>query len=165
MVVTAKSLGIALQAGSSVPLASRRPMLELPALCEIEEAVSIHGGGLESYDFHALEVLQSMVESRRGGETGITRVELLADDKFKAAEAAADWPHDLIKAAMAAEHEHDEPRRARPRVGVYSVPEENTKNRKNTSVHATRLQPVSRERCQLESADTRYSRTGRVHTR
>lgn len=27
MVVTAKSLGIALQAGSSVPLASRRPML------------------------------------------------------------------------------------------------------------------------------------------
>ena len=139
MVDRAKSLGIALQAGSSVPLASRRTMLELPSGCEIEEAVSIHGGGLESYDFHALEVLQSMVESRRGGETGITRVELLADDKFKAAEAAADWPHDLIKAAMAAEHEHDEPRRARPRVGVYSVPEENTKNRKNTSVHAIRL--------------------------
>lgn len=139
MVDTAKSLGIALQAGSSVPLASRRPMLELPAGCEIDEAVSIHGGGLESYDFHAFEVLQSMVESRRGGETGITRVELLADDKFRAAEAADDWPHDLIKAAMAAEQEHDEPRRARPRVGVYSAPEDNVKNRKNTTVHAIRL--------------------------
>lgn len=140
MVDTSKMLGFALQAGSSVPLASRRPMLELPPGCEIEEAVSIHGGGLESYDFHALEVLQSMVESRRGGETGVTRVEVLADDKFRAAELADDWPKDLIQSAMAAEKEHDEPRRARPKVGVYSSPpEENTKNRKNTSVHAIRL--------------------------
>ncbi len=136
---TAKSLGIALQAGSSVPLASRRPMLELPPGCDIEEAVSVHGGGLESYDFHALEVLQSMVESRRGGETGITRVELLADEKLKAAQAAADWPHALISAAMEAEKQHDEPRRVRPRVGVHAPQEESVKNRKNTTAHAIRL--------------------------
>lgn len=140
MVDTSKKLGFALQAGSSVPLASRRPMLELPAGCEIEEAVSIHGGGLESYDFHGLEVLQSMVEWRRGGETGVTRVEVLADDKFKAAESSADWPRDLIESAMAAEKVNDEPRRARPNVGVHkSSPEENTKNRKNPSVYAIRL--------------------------
>ncbi len=136
---TAKSLGIALQAGSSVPLASRRPMLELPAGCEIEEAVSIHGGGLESYDFHALEVLQSMVETRLGGETGVTQVEVLADDRLKAAEAEKDWPHDLINAAMAAEKQFDEPRRPRPRAGVYNTKEENSKNRKNTTAHAIRL--------------------------
>src|ERR1017187_8962832 len=46
-------------AGSSVPLAQRRPALEIPAGSRFEEAVSIHGGGVESYDFHALEVLRS----------------------------------------------------------------------------------------------------------
>ena len=140
MVDTSRALGFGLQAGSSVPLASRRPMLELPWGCEIEEAVSIHGGGLESYDFHALEVLQSMVESRRGGETGVTRVEVLADDQFRLAEKGADWPVDLIKAAMAAEKEHDEPRRARPKTSVARSPtESDTKNVKTTKVHAIRL--------------------------
>src|SRR5262249_47690193 len=53
-------------AGSSVPLAQRRQELELPAGSVIEEAVSIHGGGFESYDFHGCEVLQSLVEFRKG---------------------------------------------------------------------------------------------------
>jgi hypothetical protein len=47
-----------------VPLAERRPPMELPADARIVEAVSIHGGGVESYDIHALEVLQSIVEAR-----------------------------------------------------------------------------------------------------
>ena len=74
---TARRLKIPLMAGSSVPLAERRPPLELPAGAEIQSAVSIHGGPMESYDFHALEVLQSMVESRKGGETGVARVQFL----------------------------------------------------------------------------------------
>lgn len=136
---TAKELKIPMLAGSSVPLAERRPALEIPAGSQIEEAVSIHGGGLESYDFHALEVLQSMVESRKGGETGVAKVELLTDDKLKQAEASKDWPHELIEAAMEAERKHDEPRRARPRVGVLAAAEEQVVNRKVTSAHAIRL--------------------------
>ena len=66
MVETARRMGFALMAGSSVPLAVRRPSLELPEGAKITEAVSLHGGGLEGYDFHGLEVLQSMVESRAG---------------------------------------------------------------------------------------------------
>ncbi|MEC9091493.1 MAG: hypothetical protein VX438_02220, partial [Planctomycetota bacterium] len=66
-----------LMAGSSVPLAQRIPNLELPNGCEIDEALSIHGGGVESYDFHGLEVLQSMVENRKGGETGISSLQFL----------------------------------------------------------------------------------------
>ena len=77
-----RELRIPLMAGSSVPLAARRPALEIPPGSEITEAVSIHGGGLESYDFHALEVLQSIVEARRGGEVGISRVEVVADENF-----------------------------------------------------------------------------------
>src|SRR4051794_10201074 len=99
----ARELRIPLMAGSSVPLAQRVPPLDIPAGSQVEEAVSIHGGGIESYDFHALEVLQSMIESRRGGETGVTRVELLTGDAFQKAQADGRWSSDLVAAAMAAE--------------------------------------------------------------
>ncbi|MDP6555314.1 MAG: hypothetical protein QGF59_12535 [Pirellulaceae bacterium] len=103
MVDTAKELGIPLMAGSSVPLAERRPQLEIPRGAELEEAVSIHGGGVESYDFHALEVLQSMVEGRKGGETGVSRVQFLdAAALFKAAQDGR-WSLELAEAAMQAE--------------------------------------------------------------
>ena len=63
-------------AGSSVPLAQRIPNLELSPGCEIVEAISIHGGGVESYDFHGLEVLQSMIESRKGGGNGCCKASI-----------------------------------------------------------------------------------------
>lgn len=137
----ARQLGMNLLAGSSVPLAERRPQMEIPPGAEITEAVSIHGGGLESYDFHALEVLQSIVEARRGGESGIARVELLADEKYDQAEKQPDWPRELIAAAMAAEQQHDEPRQLRPRANIptASNPSPPPRNIKLTSRHAIRL--------------------------
>jgi hypothetical protein len=103
MVDTARRCGFPLMAGSSVPLAERRPPLELAPGVELEEAVSIHGGGVESYDFHGLEVLESFVESRRGGETGVARVEFLSGDALRKAGAAGRWSQELADAAMAAE--------------------------------------------------------------
>ena len=103
MVDTAKELGIPLMAGSSVPLAERRPPLEISDGAEMEEAVSIHGGGVESYDFHALEVLQSMVEGRRGGETGVSRVQFLDTDALFQAAQDGRWSLELAEAAMQAE--------------------------------------------------------------
>ena len=90
-------------AGSSVPLAQRKPPLEIPAGSRIAEAISIHGGGVESYDFHALEVLQSMVESRRGGESGIRRVEFLDEKSIWKAGREGRWSMPLAEAAMRAE--------------------------------------------------------------
>jgi hypothetical protein len=90
-------------AGSSVPLAQRRPALEIPAGSMFEEAVSIHAGGVESYDFHALEVLQSMVESRKGGETGVASIEFLAGDALFVAARKGRWSLRLAEAAMATE--------------------------------------------------------------
>jgi hypothetical protein len=95
--------GIPLAAGSSVPLAQRIPMVEIPDGTEYAEAVSIHGGGFESYDFHALEVLQSFVESRKGGETGVSEVELLHGDALMKAIRSGRISQPLIDAAMAAE--------------------------------------------------------------
>jgi len=103
MVDTATELGIPLIAGSSVPLAERRPPLEIPDGAEMKEAVSIHGGGVESYDFHALEVLQSMVECRQGGETGVSRVQFLDTDALFKAAQDGHWSLELAEAAMQAE--------------------------------------------------------------
>lgn len=112
----ARRLGIPLMAGSSVPLAERRPPLALPDGAEILEAVAIHGGGREVYDFHGLEVLQSIVEARRGGETGISRVEFLSGAAFDKAQQAGRWSADLVAAAMAAEHDAGLQRQARPAI-------------------------------------------------
>jgi hypothetical protein len=94
---------IPLMAGSSVPLAQRQPAFEMPANAALEEAVSIHAGGVESYDFHGLEVLQSLVEFRRGGETGVSSVEFLAGDALFDAARKGRWSLRLAEAALAAE--------------------------------------------------------------
>lgn len=97
---TARELKIPLMAGSSVPLAQRIPPLELPDRAEVSEAMVIHGGSFENYGIHALETLQSMVEFRKGGETGISQIEVLyGDELWKGAESGR-WPFELAEAAM-----------------------------------------------------------------
>lgn len=103
MVETARRLKIPFMAGSSVPLAERRPPLELPEGARIAEAVSIHGGPVEAYDFHALEVLQSLVEARRGGESGIKQVQFLQGDALWDAADRGLWTPSLADAALATE--------------------------------------------------------------
>jgi hypothetical protein len=102
MMQIARELKIPFMAGSSVPLAQRRPPLELPDQPLIEEAISVHSGGLESYDFHALEVLQSLVEARRGGETGVSEIQLLEGDAVWQAAEQGRWSYPLAEAAMRA---------------------------------------------------------------
>ncbi len=109
MYQTARRLGIPLMAGSSVPLAQRIPPVELAPGCRIREAVSIHGGPFEIYDFHGLEVLQAMVEARRGGETGIRRVEFLEGEKLWEAGRRGRWSLRLAEAAMAVEPDKEKP--------------------------------------------------------
>ncbi len=103
MAAVARELKIPFMAGSSVPLAERRPVLELPAGAVIEEAISIHSGPPESYDFHGLEVLQSLVESRRGGETGVSEIQLIEGDAVWQAAADGRWSYSLAEAAMGAQ--------------------------------------------------------------
>lgn len=115
---TCQKHGIPFMAGSSVPLAQRRPALELPGNAVVEEAVSIHGGPFEIYDFHALEVLQAFVETRKGGETGITHVEFLPREALFRAEKAGRWSLDLARQAMRAEFGDKAPDITRPINGV-----------------------------------------------
>lgn len=100
---TTQAKGIPFMAGSSVPLAQRIPDVTVPKDSAIVEAVSIHGGPLESYDFHGLEVLQSNIEFRRGGETGIESVQVLDHDALLAAAERGAWSIPLAETAMRAE--------------------------------------------------------------
>ena len=100
MMNVANELQIPFMAGSSVPLAERRPPLEIPTGSAIEEALVIHGGPLEIYDFHGLELLQSMIESRRGGETGVAEIQLIEGDDVWQAAKNGRWSYDLAVAAM-----------------------------------------------------------------
>ena len=75
MVDRARDLEIPFMAGSSVPLAWRSPYLEYELDTAIDAAVSVAYGPTDSYGFHTLELLQCMVERRRGGETGIASVQ------------------------------------------------------------------------------------------
>ena len=92
---TAKDLGIPYLAGSSVPLAQRRPAVEVKPGTRMAEAVAVHGGPVESYDFHGLELLQSMVEFRKGGESGIKRITFYEGEQVFESAKAGIWDIEL----------------------------------------------------------------------
>lgn len=92
----AQELNVPFMAGSSVPLAWRKPWIEYDLGVEIEDALSMSYGGLDSYGFHALEALQCMVERRKGGETGIVAVQCLEGDAVWASDK---WDRDLFEAS------------------------------------------------------------------
>jgi hypothetical protein len=100
---TAKRLKIPFMAGSSCPLAERRPPIEVPPGATFRSAISIFGGPLESYDFHGLEVLESMIESRKGGESGVARVQFLDEPALWKAAGEGLWSPRLADLAMACE--------------------------------------------------------------
>jgi hypothetical protein len=77
MVQTAKTLRIPFLAGSSVPVTWRLPAIDMPYGAVVEEIVCVAMGGLDSYDFHALEAIQCMAERRAGGETGVSALQAL----------------------------------------------------------------------------------------
>jgi hypothetical protein len=97
---TARELKIPFMAGSSVPVGHREPALSLPMGCQIEDAMGVGYGGLESYGFHAIEGLQCMVERRKGAETGVISVQAVSGDAIWEAERQGLWSRKLLEAAL-----------------------------------------------------------------
>lgn len=88
---TARELKIPFCAGSSLPVTWRMPAIDMPHDAPVEEMMCVAFGGVDSYDFHALEVIQCMAERRRGGETGVAAVQGLRGEAVWKAFAAKDW--------------------------------------------------------------------------
>ncbi|HWG44772.1 MAG TPA: hypothetical protein VN688_18505 [Gemmataceae bacterium] len=97
----ARELFFPFLAGSSVPLAWRRPELKLPKNCLLVEAVQVGYGPFEGYGFHALEGLQCMAERRKGGETGVKAVQCLQGKAMWEALDKGRWSKTLLEAALA----------------------------------------------------------------
>jgi hypothetical protein len=94
----ARHEGIPLMAGSSLPVAWRVPAVRLPIGCELTSAFGLGYGDLDAYGFHALEMLQCMVERRRGGETGVASVRTLSGPAVSEGAASGLWPRALLDA-------------------------------------------------------------------
>jgi hypothetical protein len=98
----ARALGFPVLAGSSVPLAWRRPELSLPMGCELTGAFGLGYAGLDSYGFHTLEGFQCMAERRRGGETGVVSVRCLSGQAVWEGAKSGLWSPSLLEALLPA---------------------------------------------------------------
>ena len=96
----AKELEIPLMAGSSLPLLWRYPPIDTRRDAPIEEIVAVSYGSLDAYGFHALEMVQCLVERRTGGETGVRSVQCLTGDAVWKARDAGKFSSQLFEATL-----------------------------------------------------------------
>ncbi len=73
-------LKIPLMAGSSLPTLWRYPEADVELGRPLKEIVAVSYHRLDTYGFHALEMVQCLAERRKGGETGILAVRCLTGD-------------------------------------------------------------------------------------
>ncbi len=104
MVSDSKRLNFPFYAGSSLPVTWRLPSLELPLNVPLRESVCVAYGGVDSYDFHALETAQCMSERRKGGEVGISSVHAVKGDKLWDMLAPRDITTKLFLSALSRSH-------------------------------------------------------------
>lgn len=81
MVEDSRRLNFPFLAGSSLPVTWRLPGIDMPYGVPLTESVCVGYGGVDSYDFHALETAQCMSERRQGGEVGIESVHAVQGEK------------------------------------------------------------------------------------
>jgi hypothetical protein len=91
---------IPLMAGSSLPVTWRRPEWEPEVGANIQELVVCFYADMEIYGFHAMEVMQCLLERRKGGETGIKSIQTIKGaDVWRLWERGA-WDKNLTEAAL-----------------------------------------------------------------
>ena len=91
MVELSRAMQFPFLAGSSLPVTWRMPSIEMPYGASVQEVLCVAMGGVDIYDFHALEVIQCMAERRRGGETGVVALQAMRGDPVWRAMEAGWW--------------------------------------------------------------------------
>ena len=96
-----REMRIPFQCGSTVPLAWRRPPLDVPRGTPFTEVLTTSYSDLEEHAYHGIELLQAMAERRKGGETGVARVRYCHGDEIWRLAESGEWSRGLLDAALA----------------------------------------------------------------
>lgn len=97
---TAMEHNIPLMAGSSLPVLWRYPPVDVRRDARLKEIVGVSYHRLDSYGFHALEMVQSLAERRAGGETGVKSVQCLSGDEVWEAGRRGVYDERLLEEAL-----------------------------------------------------------------
>lgn len=102
---TSRELDFPFMAGSSLPVTWRTPSIDMPSGAAVEEAMCVGGSWVDGGDFHAYETVQSMVERRAGGESGVKWVKSYQGDAVWQAHHEGVWSQELFKACLCRSHQ------------------------------------------------------------
>lgn len=105
----AKKRDMPLMAGSSVSSAWRYPPIDMPRGAKLKEIHVVSYHFIDVYGFHALEAMQSLVERRAGGETGVAAVQTITGDDVWSAASRGVYDRKLLDATLAAMRERPLP--------------------------------------------------------
>ena len=75
-----RAMRIPFLCGSTLPWTWRRPPLQFARGDRFDEMVAISCSDLEEHAYHGIELLQSVAETRHGGETGVAAVQYVEGD-------------------------------------------------------------------------------------
>ena len=101
-----RELDFPLLAGSSLPLLWRYPPQDVSKNAELQDILVTTYHSPDAYGFHALEVLQCLVERRASGETGVRRVKCLEGNAVWQAGKDGLYDVKLLNAAIAPAKHH-----------------------------------------------------------
>lgn len=93
-----RELKFPLFGGSSIPFYYRKPEVELAVDTPVRASVVAGGAGDEGSLFHCVDVLQSFVERRKGGETGVAAVQCIRGPEVWAWTERNPWAGNLLEA-------------------------------------------------------------------
>ena len=96
----AKGLKIPMMAGSVLPLLWRYPPIDVRRGEPVEEIVAVSYHRLDSYGFHALEMIQTLAERRKGGESGVRSVQCLVGNAVWEAGENGIYSKELLDKAL-----------------------------------------------------------------
>ena len=100
----AASRNIAVLAGTPLAVTWRLPEVDLVPDTLLHEALIVVQGSSPGAELHALDGLLPVLEKRRGGEGGVSRVRFLEGQELWHAGAQGLWSRTLLAAALARSH-------------------------------------------------------------
>ncbi len=93
-----RELNFPLTGGSSIPVYYRKPEIDLAPDTPLKNGLVIGDMADEGATFHCIDVLQSFMDRRKGGETGVKSVQSIRGPEAWKWVEANPWAHNLLEA-------------------------------------------------------------------